>query len=597
MDYGVCVFHGRCLVLIALSALAALAVVPAASAAPGQLDPSFGNGGVVKILPSEEGNLASGVAVQADGKVVIAGGEAPGNLLLVRLLENGALDTSFGASGKVLLGVPGGFAEARAVAIQPDGKIVAVGGAQGAVNADFLIARFLPDGSPDPGFGGGDGLELVPVGSEEDEAEAVAIGPDGRIVATGLAKIEAGENEAVGVVVVGANGTPDPSFAGDGSQTIETTPKFDIGVAVAMLGDGRILVADESGAGAGHGFALAQLTANGGPDPSFGGGDGIVETPIPPGTAMTAGGRITDFARRADGRIVAAGYGFDEVGMTNDFKLAVVRYLADGELDPTFAEGGIFTRQLGTGEEQVVAIALGSGEKPVLTASYTPDDAAPAVFRLDANGALDPTFGTGGETLRGPTAPFGENTRDGALDPEDRLVTVGMSFEGNNQTNIVVTRYGDPRPEVLAAANRAPRVRMKKVPKKAAAGKLTGFSGTASDPDGDALSRVQVAVVKLVAGDGAKASRPLPIRPRCRVMTNAKGQFKVVKARKVGGKAVCPPRWLTVKGTAKWRFKLKRNLSPGRYVVYARAVDARGLAGATFSRKLGNRYAFRVLAD
>ncbi len=362
---------------------------------------------------------------------------------------------------------------------------------------------------------------------------------------------------------------------------------------MALLADGRVLIADENGAGAGQGFTLAQLTPAGAPDPSFGGGDGFAETPIPTGGSATAHGRVTDFVLRPDGRIVAVGYGYDEIGMSLDSKVAVVQYLPNGELDGSFASGGIFTHQLAPGEDSLRSISLGAGGKPTLAGHYDAATGmqAPAALRLDANGALDPTFGTGGVVLRPQTAPFGELVANSALDPEDRLVTVGMSFEGNNQTNIVVTRYGDPRPEVLAAANRAPRVRMKKVPRKVAAGKLTGFSGTASDPDGDALSRVQIALVKLVRG-GAKASARGALS--CLVLKNRGSRFRQVRVKRANR---CPQRWLAAKGKAKWSFRLKRSLPAGRYVVYARAVDARGLAGATFSRKLGNRYAFRVLAD
>ena len=75
-------------------------------------------------------------------------------------------------------------------------------------------------------------------------------------------------------------------------------------------------------------------------------------------------------------------------------------------------------------------------------------------------------------------------------------------------------------------------------------------------------------------------------------MVSAKAKFKPAKPK---GKQRCQPRWLAGKGKAKWSYKLKKNLAPGRYVVYARAVDSEGLAESTFTRKAGNRYAFRVL--
>jgi uncharacterized delta-60 repeat protein len=315
-------------------------------------------------------------------------------------------------------------------------------------------------------------------------------------------------------------------------------------------------------------------------------------TPIPTGDSTTgAGGRVTDFELLGDGRIVASGYGYDEVGSppSTDSKVAAVRYLANGELDPSFGNAGIFTRQL-PGEDSARAIEVAEGGKLLLAGEYekpASGERAPAVLRLDAGGALDPVFGTGGVVLRGDAAPSGEGVEDAAVDSQDRLVTISLAYGGNNTTWVAVTRYlGDPRPE--PPANRAPHARMKKMPRTVAAAKLKGFSGTARDPDGDALRRVQIALVKLVRG-GAKASRRAA--PKCFTLKNRKARFKPVRLRK--GQR-CPQRWLAVKGKAKWSFRLKRSLPPGRYVVYARAVDAEGLAEAAFSRKAGNRYAFRV---
>ncbi|HEX6228619.1 MAG TPA: delta-60 repeat domain-containing protein, partial [Solirubrobacterales bacterium] len=295
-------------VMIAGATLVALVSATSASAAPGELDPTFGSGGVVQLLPSDEESHAKGIAVQPDDKVVVSGYEVPGNAVILRLLENGQPDPGFGAGGKVVTPLPGGFSEFRTLAVQADGKIVAAGSAKGAVDGDFLLARYNADGSPDPGFGGGDGVTIVPVGTEFDLAEAVSIGPGGKIVATGRAM--AGAKVVAGVAVLLANGTPDTGFAGDGTTTIETPTGNDSGVAVEMLADGRILIGDSSGAGAGKGFSLVQLLPTGAFDPSFGGGDGIVLTPIPAeGLMGEAPGRITDLDLLGDGRIITAGYG------------------------------------------------------------------------------------------------------------------------------------------------------------------------------------------------------------------------------------------------------------------------------------------------
>jgi len=570
-----------------ISVLVLAAFAPAAAAAPGQLDPTFGSGGSVRLLPSNEDINLRGVDTQPDGKVVLAGGDfTTKTTVVVRLLENGAPDPSFGGDGVVNLAIGPEPSEARAVVVQPDGKIVIAGSAKGATTYDFMFARLNPDGSPDPGFGGGDGIAIVPVGAEQDRAQAVTLGPGGRIVASGESALPASEDGAA-VAVLGADGQPDAGYFGGDGVTVETTvPKNDEGVAVAMLADGRVLLADANAAGGGKGFTLIQLLPAGTRDPAFGGGDGLVEVPVPSGgTETNLGGRISDFELLADGRIVASGYGYDQATPTSNAKMVVARFLADGQLDESFGTAGWFGHQFGPGSESAESIEVAPTGKLLvagpydfaLEASGTPGR---AVARLEPNGTgFDPSFGSGGFALSGETAPFGELFGGAALDSEERLVYNARAYIGGGNTEIVVSRYlGDKEPR--SPVNQAPHARMKKVPKKVRANLLRGFVGSADDPDGS-VARVQIAVTK--AGK------------KCLRMTNARAKFKPAKKRGPKGKKRCEPRWLSAKGKAKWSFKLKKNLAPGRYVVIARAVDSEGLAESVFTRKAGNRYAFRVL--
>lgn len=546
--------------LAVLGTIGVLSAVPAASAAPGDLDPSFGGTGSVRLLPSNEDVSLRAVTAQPDQKIVLAGANyLTKSAILVRLLPGGQMDPSFGAGGLVTTPFEG-FGEARAIALQPDGKVVVAGAAKGAVNADFMVARYNPDGSPDKGFGGGDGIQLVPVGAGDDQAEAVAVGPGGHILATGSTDLGSSKTGAA-VAVLKANGEPDPLFTGDGTTIVDTTAEdSDEGIAIAELADGRILIGDSTGNGGGDGFTLVRLLSSGSPDAEFGGGDGIAETPIPD----TGSGRVTDFALRPDGRIVTSGYGYD-AGSPSDSKFAAVGYLASGDLDTSFAGTGIFTRQIGAGSDSAQVVELTPSGKFLLAGAYdaAPSNQSVALARLDQFGVLDPSFGSGGIVTRGVTAPFGEIFQDAALDAEERTVVVSTAYIGGGNTEVVVSRYlGDPRPQpvvVVAPGNRAPHARMKKVPKKVRPARLKRFSGTASDPDGHGVRRVQIALVK--RGKAAKAKL----------------------------------RWRTVKGKKKWSFKLKGKLPPGRYVVFARATDGLGLTESKFSRKLRNRYAFRVL--
>jgi len=161
----------------------------------GILDPTFGSGGVVTSHFSEKAELARDVLVQPDGKTVIAGqavDDKTGNMdfLIARYSANGTLDTTFGSSGSTLTSINGG-AIAYAVALQPDGKVVLAGytnsgGGPGVLfGADQLaLARYTPAGLLDPTFGEG-GKVVFDGGSYDERLLAVALGPGGTVLAGG----------------------------------------------------------------------------------------------------------------------------------------------------------------------------------------------------------------------------------------------------------------------------------------------------------------------------------------------------------------------------------------------------------------------------
>jgi uncharacterized delta-60 repeat protein len=154
----------------------------------GSLDISFGTGGKV-VTPFGGYAVASAVAIQSDGKIVAAGRSLIGNVsnfALARYNTNGSLDTTFGMGGKVVTLI-GGSSFASAVAIQSNGKIVAAGNTRPNLGFSFLyfaLARYNTNGSLDTSFGSG-GIVETPIGNSSAAANAVAIQPDGRIVAAG----------------------------------------------------------------------------------------------------------------------------------------------------------------------------------------------------------------------------------------------------------------------------------------------------------------------------------------------------------------------------------------------------------------------------
>jgi uncharacterized delta-60 repeat protein len=292
---------------------AVLVVVPIAVAAGGNLDPSFSGDGKV-LTDVGDIDFAEAVAIQRDGKVVIVGwSQSPGSsvLFVARYQPSGALDRSFGRGG-VVRTQAGGAASGFAVAIQGDGKIVAAGnGLQaGATRSGFMLARYNRDGTPDASFDG-DGLAFTNFGFG-GSANGVAIQPDGKIVAVGGAGSAAGLSGEFAVARYDPDGSPDTGFDDDGRVLTPFTPLADSAVDVAVQPDGKIIV----GGYAGFTFtlpfntqrpdyALARYNADGSLDASF---DGDGKTTSAAGTCP--GSRpcfAGDLSLQADGKILLAG--------------------------------------------------------------------------------------------------------------------------------------------------------------------------------------------------------------------------------------------------------------------------------------------------
>jgi uncharacterized delta-60 repeat protein len=250
----------------------------------GSLDTSFSGDGkqTTDFFVGSFGDRANGVALQGNGKIVAVGTPGAG-FALARYNSNGSLDTSFSGDGKQTTNLGG---VANGVALQADGKIVAVGGGGG----DFELARYNPNGSLDGSFSG-DGKQTTDFG-EFDLASGVALQGDGKIVAVG------GAGGDFGLARYNPNGSLDASFSGDGRQTTDFLfGAGDSASDVAIQANGRIVaVGLASGGATGQDFALARYNPDGSLDTSFS-GDGRKRTSfgafdIANGVALQGDGRI-----------------------------------------------------------------------------------------------------------------------------------------------------------------------------------------------------------------------------------------------------------------------------------------------------------------
>ena len=282
--------------------------------ASGTLDASFNGTGKVITAIGSGNDAAYSVALQPDGKIVVAGRCSNGtntDFCLARYLASGALDVSLNSTGTVITTIGSGGDVARGVALQPDGKIVLAGYCSNGTSSDFCLARYLASGTLDVSFNGS-GTVITPIGVGDDYAISLALQPDGKIIVAGVCSNGANSDFCLARYL--ANGTFDTSFNSTGKVITPIGSSDDYGYSVALQPDGKIVVAGYCVSGANLDFCLARYLVNGTLDTSFG----------KTGKVITAIGSSTDVANSAalqpDGKIVVAGYCSN--GSNDDFCLA-----------------------------------------------------------------------------------------------------------------------------------------------------------------------------------------------------------------------------------------------------------------------------------
>ncbi|GAB4413951.1 MAG: hypothetical protein Fur0044_08470 [Anaerolineae bacterium] len=310
----------------------------------GQPDSTFGNNGSVRVLfPLGIVIRPMDVAVQADGKIVVAGrntaniNDAGSDFLLLRLTSTGEVDSSFGNGGYVITGFGNHRDCAMKVLIQPDGKIVAAGLAFPGDFDDFAVARYMPDGTLDNTFDS-DGKVTVGFGGD-DQAYDMALLNDGRLVVVGLNRNFEGLGSGTiqddfAVLSLNPNGTPDNTFGGGDGKLTTGFGGNETATAVAVQADGRIVVLGNNKGS--HKSHLARYMPNGTLDNSL---DGDGKLTIPTDV-------LTDMALLPDGRIMAFGYSPGSAG--ND-KFAFRRLNPNGSPDTSFNNGGVLWLDLDDG--------------------------------------------------------------------------------------------------------------------------------------------------------------------------------------------------------------------------------------------------------
>jgi uncharacterized delta-60 repeat protein len=287
--------------------------------ANGKADNTFGTMGLAATSLGSSDDIAYGFAIGSNGSIVL-GGSSNGAFAFARFTANGTLDTTFGTGGRALFGVAGGTDVVGAVAIEPDGNIVAAG--SDGTNVDVL--SLTPAGSQDPGFAGGNTLVLNDLGvrtdlGTPDFTEGLAIQPNGQVLVANRTT-----DGHFGVVRINSDGSLDNGFGSAGLATADFGGD-DEADAVEVQGTGQIFAIGTTDAGGSPQTAVAAFTTDGRPDPTFGvGGKFTVPADITtasiarpaPGTLRPQALHIGDIFLRAFGDIQANGQLV--VGTTNE---------------------------------------------------------------------------------------------------------------------------------------------------------------------------------------------------------------------------------------------------------------------------------------
>jgi len=442
--------------------------------AAGDLDSSFGTGGKVSSDFGVIASAANGIALQGDGKLVIAGAvqlRSGFDFGLLRLNTDGTLDTSFAEGGGISTDFSGGDDRGLAVALQPDGKIVEAGSATTASGGiDFALARYNTDGTIDTSFGSG-GKVTTDFNGRGDRIFAVVVEPNGQILAAGFATTSGGDSLAA-LALYNSNG----SLLGKGTADPGVATMI---TAMALQSDGKVVLAGSGTRGTGDDFVVARINSDTTSDKSFG-NNGVVSTDFGGSDDAMA------VAVQPDGKIVAA-------GITSPAgQFALVRYNTDGSLDSSFGSGGkVITNSLPK-PAFPAAVLIQPDNKIVVAGMAGMSSSASgkdfALVRFNTDGSIDSTFGSGGQCS---TDFFGsdDGVRTALMQTDGKIVVAGFATHTpGGPPQVAVARYlsgiapdfsiSFDQPTVTAPQGTKARVTVK-------INRIAGFTGnvTVTPPD------------------------------------------------------------------------------------------------------------------
>ncbi len=400
-------------------------------------DPTFGSNGRVITEPPVSnyyGMQANEIVVQPDGKLVIASSSYydlsvtdTSRFTVIRYNPDGTLDTTFGTGGITAISLGSGSREdiATTLALQPDGKIIAVGYTR-IINTstNSVLVRFKTNGKPDSTFGT-NGIVISNQSISNDYFYAMAIKPDGKILAAG----NVNGTTKTQIVQFDTTGKVDSTFGLNGLAAIE---RVMIVAKIELQPDGKIIAG-------GHipntdSMGIVRFMANGQPDSSFGNA----------GRAYTlfAYGKINSMSLQPDGKMILIGRHSNLAA--NNTQVAMARFNQDGGIDSTFGTNGrVFS--LGGIDQGYRVIVRPDGKLLVAASkdkgfSYIPAvNGNFALLKYNSNGTPDKTFGRNGVVLT-DIAGSNDEAYCAVLQPDGKIVMAGFTKQ-NGKNKIALLRY------------------------------------------------------------------------------------------------------------------------------------------------------------
>lgn len=422
---------------LAVACIYAIGIVSQSIAAPATLDTSFSSDGKLRLVTGVDSSSGNAAANYPGNKIVVAGqcetNAGDKDFCVWRFNENGASDNTFSGNGSAIFNVSGVVDKATAIAVQQDGRIVVAGLCTLSGNNDFCLARLMPDGSLDNSFDNNGRLATEINGV--DDAQAVAIRRDGVIVAAGTCKNGTNDSDFCIARYRPDGALDDTFFGGQGHRTLDLFGQNDSLSALLVQTDNRSVLAGtcKPSASANSQFCVARLFSNGQLDTDFD-GDGKRAIDVLASTTQTLGGA----ALQPDGKIVLVG-----TCATGTIRLfCTLRLNADGSNDASFGNNGVAILLNYANDAFVQSVSVQPDGKIVI-AGYCDDGSGNYDFcwdRMHPDGSRDESVGAA--TPVTPMGVSFDLVNAAVTTPEGKIVLVGTCRQTSTTlTDVCLARY------------------------------------------------------------------------------------------------------------------------------------------------------------